>query len=193
MKSNKFKFVEQWQKYLQKDLVQIGEPKYLIGGPYAWNTIYIGQTELWPHTFWVYNSTHNFFRQHECWRYFFIQREFPSNPSNEFWVVDMFNNHKFITSVKRQDMLFHVKRHLSKGTISTIKLIESLILYGTPETRTFFQTHLLSKRTYSVLCLLLFLIILFFEKFQHRHNVVDNHFILSACKKNLKFNETVNK
>jgi hypothetical protein len=125
-----------------KILALLNNHCYVIGGAHSWEKIFIGQTECWTNTIWIYNDgVTNTVREGDV-TYVLSKKRFPKQPPLEYWIVDMFDWHAYIAKVNREIMLLYVQDHLRSGLISKDVLWNMFRLYGTPETVAYFESHL---------------------------------------------------
>jgi len=83
---------------------------------------------------YVYNNVKDNICSFEYGRIKFVKKEFPDNPTREFWIVDQLNSIMSL-DISSEDAIHKIQYYLRESKIKLEHLIESSILYGNIKTR----------------------------------------------------------
>jgi hypothetical protein len=62
-----------------------------------------------------------------------IQKDFPTRPTLEYWVVDLLNNYDY-TNLDRNTAVTYIKRYIETGVLQKSVLFQATLKYGSSET-----------------------------------------------------------
>jgi hypothetical protein len=112
--------------------------KFRFGGPRYWNQTFLGQTCLSVNYYLVYNDKIEGPFSKEGHHFYFIKESFPENPTKEFWIVDLFNNHDFAW-IDLETLTSNLELRIKKGEVDLHNLMSVASQYATEQTSQIFQ------------------------------------------------------
>ena len=111
----------------------LGTDAYLITGPYVWNALGLGTTQLFAVTL-VYNTSRTGKVELGGRPFWFRRVRFPKDPPAEWYVVDLFQNERWMAEdTTRLDE--HLARALRVGRLDRGRLREMATEYARPAVR----------------------------------------------------------
>jgi hypothetical protein len=111
----------------------LGTDDFLITGPYVWNALGLGTTQLFAVTL-VYNGERTGEVELGGRRFWFRRVRFPKDPPAEWYVVDLFQNERWMPEdTSRLDE--HLVSALRLGRLDRARLREMAAEYARPAVR----------------------------------------------------------
>lgn len=111
----------------------LGTDAFLITGPYVWNALGLGTTQLFAVTL-VYNGERTGEVELDGRRYWFRRVRFPKDPPPEWYVVDLLQNERWMAEdTSRLDE--HLLRALRVGRLDRDRLRAMASEYARPAVR----------------------------------------------------------